>query len=389
MMKIALCLEYPIGLRGGVSVLVETLLRELIRHGHEVVLVSPDDPAGLRQSELGSLIREHVHWDPSRRPSIANARKLARQLAEARVDLAHFHFGGIYGWCNRHPWHCPVFFLDRLGVPCVSTVHLVVSMLYGYCDSHKPVWFKVLRLPPAWWGKMQQLRHVRREIAVSQHDFQILRRWYRPLRNRFTQIYHSRLQIEAAPVPPAKREPVILNVGHIAWRKGQAVLAEAFARIAPRHPGWTLQLAGTDADGVALEQILRITREQQLDGRILLLGERNDTVQLMNQAAVFVQPSFNEGLPLALQEALYNGCACVATRIPGNIELIEHEFNGLLVPPGSPEELSRALDRLLGEKGLRDRLAANGPASILKKEMTAAQMTRKHLELYATVLTEA
>jgi glycosyltransferase involved in cell wall biosynthesis len=109
----------------------------------------------------------------------------------------------------------------------------------------------------------------------------------------------------------------------------------------------------------------------------------------MNQAAVFVQPSYYEGLPLALQEALYNGCACVATRIPGNIELIEHQFNGLLVPPGSPEELSGALDRLLGDKGLQDRLAANGQTSILKKEMTAAQMTRKHLELYAAVLTEA
>ena len=59
-MKLALCLEYPIRLRGGVSVLVETLLREFTRHGHEVVLVSPDDPTGLRQSEASRLIREHI-----------------------------------------------------------------------------------------------------------------------------------------------------------------------------------------------------------------------------------------------------------------------------------------------------------------------------------------
>jgi glycosyltransferase involved in cell wall biosynthesis len=387
MMKIALCLEYPIGLRGGVSVLVETLLRELIRHGHEVVLVSPDDPAGLRQSELGSLIREHVHWDSSRRPSIANARKLARQLAEARVDLAHFHFGGIYGWCNRHPWHCPVFFLDRLGVPCVSTVHLVVSMLYGYCDSHKPVWFKVLRLPPAWWGKMQQLRHVRREIAVSQHDFQILRRWYHPLRNRFTQIYHSRLQIEAAPVPPAKREPVILNVGHIASRKGQAVLAEAFARIAPRNPGWTLQLAGTDADGVAIEQILRITREQHLDGRILLLGERNDALALMQHAAIYVQPSYWEALGLALQEAMSCGCACIGSRVGGIPELVQEGETGLLFEPGNVAQLSQALEQLIRDESRRETLGRAAAASIRERGMTVEAMVKRHLELYETIVT--
>jgi glycosyltransferase involved in cell wall biosynthesis len=387
MMKIALCLEYPIEVRGGVSVLVETLLRELIRHGHEVVLVSPDDPASLRQSELGSLIREHVRWEPANRPSIANARQLARQLAKARVDLAHFHFGGIYGWCNRHPWHCPVFFLDRLGIPCVSTIHLVVSMLYGYCDSRKPVWFKMLRLPPAWWGKMQQLRHVRREIAVSQHDFQKLRRWYRPLRSRFIQIYHSRLRLDAAPVPPANREPVILNVGHIAWRKGQAVLAEAFARIAPRHPDWTLQLAGTDADGVALEQILRITREQHLDGRILLLGERNDALALMQHAAIYVQPSFWEALGLALQEAMSCGCACIGSRVGGIPELVREGETGLLFEPGNVAQLSQALEQLIRDESRRETLGRAAAASIRERGMTVEAMVKQHLELYETIVT--
>ena len=291
-MKIAFCLEYPISLRGGVSILVETLLRELTRHGNEVVLVSPDDSASLRQSEAGSLIRGHFYWEPIHRPSIANAKKLARQLAEARVDLAHFHLGGNYGWGNRFPWHCPVYFLDRLGTPCVSTAHLVVNILSGYCGQQKPVWFKALMLPLGWWGKMHQLRHVRREIAVSQHDFQKLRRWYRPLRNRFVQIYHSRLRQDAPPVPPVKREPVILNVGHIAWRKGQVVLVEAFARIAPRHPDWTLQLAGHDEDGVAAGQIRQIIKDRRLDGRILLLGEQPDAARPYAPRAIYVQPSF-------------------------------------------------------------------------------------------------
>jgi glycosyltransferase involved in cell wall biosynthesis len=386
-MKIALCLEYPIGLRGGVSVLVETLLREFTRHGHEVVLVSPDDSAGLRQSEAGRLIREHVYWQPRHRPSLADAKKLARQLAEARVALAHFHAGGNYGWGNRFPWHCPAFFLDRLGVPCVSTVHSVTSILTGYCGERKPVWFKLLLLPLGWWGKMHQLRHVRREIAVSQHDFQKLRRWYRPLRNRFVQIYHSRLSQEAPPITPAKKQPIILNVGHIARRKGQAVLAEAFAKIATRHPGWTLQLVGHDSDGETIQQIQKIIMTQQLNGRILLLGKRNDAVELIQRAAIYVQPSFEEALGLALQEAMFCGCACIGSRVGGIPELTQEGQTGLLVEPGNVTQLSQAIEQLIRDESQRENLGRAAAASIRERGMTVEDMVKQHLELYETIVT--
>jgi glycosyltransferase involved in cell wall biosynthesis len=387
MMKIALCLEYPIGIRGGVSVLVETLLRELTRHGHEVVLVSPDDPAGLRQSEAGGLIREHVHWDPSHRPSIVNARKLARQLAEARVDLAHFHLGGNYGWSNRYPWHCPVFFLDRLGVPCVSTVHSVTSILNGYCGDLKPGWFKLLLLPKGWSGKMHQLRHVRREIAVSQHDFQNLRRWYRPMRSRFIQIYHSRLHLDTAPVPPVKREPVILNVGHIASRrKGQVVLAEAFAGIAARHPEWRLEFVGRDCGDGTVERIRQIAIASQLSERIRLPGEQNNVMDLMKRAAIYVQPSFEEALGMALQEAMCCGCACIGSRVGGIPELIQDEHLGLLFEPGNVAQLSQALEQLICDESRRENLGRAAAASIRERGMTVEAMVKRHLELYETIV---
>jgi len=386
-MKIALCLEYPIGIRGGVSVLVETLLREFTRHGHEVVLVSPDDSAGLRQSEAGRLIREHIYWQPRPRPSLANARKLARQLAAARVTIAHFHAGGNYGWGNRFPWHCPAFFLDRLGVPCVSTVHSVTSILTGYCGDLKPRWFKLLLLPLGWSGKMHQLRHVRREIAVSQHDFNKLRRWYRPLRNCFVQIYHSRLHLEAAPLPPVKREPVILNVGHIAsWRKGQVVLAEAFAGIAARHPGWKLEFAGHDCGDGSVERIRQIAVASQLSERIVLLGQRDDAMDLMRRSAIYVQPSFEEALGLALQEAMFCGCACIGSRVGGIPELTQEGQTGLLVEPGNVTQLSQALEQLIRDESRRETLGRAAAASIRERGMTVEDMVKQHLELYETII---
>ena len=219
----------------------------------------------------------------------------------------------------------------------------MVNIFAGYCGPQKPAWFKLLLLPLAWIGKMQQLWHTRREIAVSQHDFRKLRRWYWPLRNRFTQIYHSRLSGKP-PDPIGDRKPIILNVGHIAWRKGQMVLAEAFARIAQRKPEWVLQLAGSYAEESSVSDIRQLIERHHLQDRILLLGERTDAFELMQAAAIYVQPSFWEALGLALQDAMFSGCACIGSRAGGIPELIRHEKNGLLFDPGNIDQLTNALE---------------------------------------------
>jgi glycosyltransferase involved in cell wall biosynthesis len=405
-MKIALCLEYPIGLRGGVSILVETLLRGFTQRGHQVLLVSPDTPNSLRESKIGEFVWRHIQWLPQHHPSIAKAKNLARQLAEAGVDIAHFHAGGNYGWGNRFPYHSPIHFLQRLGVPCVSTVHSITSIFTGYCGDLKPLWFKALLLPLGWLGKMQHLHDVCREIAVSQHDYQKLQCWYRPFRHRFVQIYHSRIETEkksaalsgSPGVSPAltgladeasalpTRERLILNVGHIARRKGQLILAQAFARIAPRHPDWKLAFAGHSfPDGIA-EEIQQIATMNRLGDRIQLLGQRNDAMELMRRAAIYVQPSLEEALGLALQEAMYCACPSIGSRVGGIPELIENGQTGILVEAGNIAALSEALEKLMKDKSLRIEIGRAAAGSILRRGMTVSGMVDRHLELYDQII---
>jgi glycosyltransferase involved in cell wall biosynthesis len=111
-----------------------------------------------------------------------------------------------------------------------------------------------------------------------------------------------------------------------------------------------------------------------------------DALDHMRRAAIFVQPSFFEGLPLALQEAMLLGCACVGTDIPGNKELIVQGQNGLLVPKGDVAELAQALRRLMDDAELRDRFAARGRESLLQKGMTVQRMAQKHRQLYRELL---
>jgi glycosyltransferase involved in cell wall biosynthesis len=381
--RLALCLEYPIDLQGGVSALCRVLARELSAH-HEIVLVSADTDESFARSETAAHVRQFIRWDPQMAGSKA-ARQLADALVSCGVGIAHFHTGGNFGFGSRLPGGSPIPHLARRGVATCSTVHLVVNALDGYCGPQKPLWFKLALWPVAWCGKMQMLLHVGREIVVSRHGAQRLAKWYWPLRERFETVYHSRLSESEPPGALNGREQVILNVGHLALRKGQHVLAEAFARIAPRHPGWKLVFLGGVQEAKCEEHIRRIAAGG-LESRIELAGERTDAVEFMRRAAVFVQPSFFEGLPLALQEALLMQCACVATDIPGHAELISHGENGLLVGMNDVDGLSSALERLIGDTTLRHGLAARARASVLDKGMSVERMILRHLELYESLL---
>jgi glycosyltransferase involved in cell wall biosynthesis len=383
-MRIALCLEYPIALRGGVSVLVETLVRELVLRGHEIVLVSNDTPASLRECAISDLIQRHFFW-PARKPTRMQARQLAQQLKSAGVEVAHFQVGGVFGFGNRIPFCSPAYFADRQGIPCVNTSHSVVHWLDGFCGPKKPLWFKLLLLPVAWLGKLHQMQHVRTEIAVSNHDYEKLRRWYAPLRSRLQLIYHSRLDGAELAIPEVARENVILNVGHVARRKGQAVLAEAFAEIGGRHPTWRLEFAGKDLDGITVERIQQLQAQPPSGQRILLLGERTDATALMRRSAIYAQPSLEEALGLALQEAMACGCAVVGSRVGGIPELIKTKDVGLLVEPASVPELAGALEVLMDDAAKRQQLGQAAARFIRTSGMTAESMVSRHLEIYESI----
>jgi len=381
--KIALCLEYPLALRGGVSVLVETLL-EGLKARYDLVLVSPDQPEHLATQLADGMITGHLGWNPGA-VSPKTSWRLAQDLAQRGVHLAHFHFGGNFGWGSRFPGHCPIPHLGRLGIPTCSTVHLVISALEGFCGPQKPLWFKLALLPIAWTGKMQVLSHVRQEITVSRHDAAKLRRWYWPRRGKIAQMYHSRLRCQPGQVSEASRESVVLNVGHVAWRKGQFVLAEAFAQVAMRHPQWKLWLAGESLEKAETEKIRELAKARGLEDRLLLLGERRDALELMQRAGIYVQPSFQEALGLALQEAMFTGCPGIGTRVGGIPELIAHEQTGLLVEPGQPALMAQALDTLMSDAKLREGYGRRGAESIVQKGMTAGQMVANHIELYESI----
>jgi len=383
---IAQCTEYSIESFGGTETLVRTLVRGLSPH-FRIVLVSNDDSETIARSEFASLIEAHIPWRPDTASPTA-ARNLAGQLRKNHVDLAHFHFGGNYGWDNRAFNRCPLLHVHRGGIPCVSTNHGAFALLDGYCASWRPLWMKIALLPVAWLSKMHVIAHVETEVAVSTNDLRNLQTWYWPLRRKFRQIYHSRIREDYLPAPNPSRRQVILCVGTIGPRKGQTFLVEAFCRLAAKFRDWQLVLIGREGDVAMMRRIRELIAQNDLERQIRVLGPRTDKElgDWLKQSAIFAMPSIYEGLGLSLQEALFYGCACVGTRCGGVTDLIQNGDTGLLVPAGQVAPLADALEKLMSDPALREKLSARGSQSMLEKGMTADRMVQAYEQLYAEIL---
>jgi glycosyltransferase involved in cell wall biosynthesis len=371
-------IESPLALRGGVNMIIEQLVEGLLPY-YRIVLVSMDASHEL-PAPWRAKLHGHICWNPA--SSRTQAWAVARQAQALGVQVANFH-GGVFGFGQRFFGHSPLRPMAQLGIKVFWTNHTWVHLLDGYCGPQKPLWFKLGMLPFAWLSRVRELAAVQQVLTSSALTLAQERRWYWPVREKFRLLYFSRLR-ESAPQLQMPRQRTVLAVGHLARRKGQLVLAQAFARIAARHPDWRLILIGPAVEEDYSRQVADAL--QPLGAQAEWVGPQQETLADIASAGIFVQPSFWEGLPFALQEAMFLSCPCVATRCYGNIELITHEENGLMVEPGDVAGLAGALERLIEDSLLRARLAAAARPFILATGMTFERMIAHHCALFTEAL---
>lgn len=143
-----------------------------------------------------------------------------------------------------------------------------------------------------------------------------------------------------------------VSLGRIGKRKGTFDLLNAFAKLTPKQQEKSeLVLAGIGE----LEEAGRLAKMLNVEQHVTFAGwvdpqQRGD---LLADADVFVLPSYNEGLPMALLEAMSWGLPSITTPVGGIPEVITHQENGWLVNPGNIKELSNALGSFIEDASLR------------------------------------
>ena len=298
----------------------------VIGHSFAVLATAARSPAALIRAvaaaiQLGwrsdrGLLRHFVY--------LAEACVLARWLRREGVDHLHAHFG-------TNSAAVALLCREVGGPPFSFTVH-------GAAEMEKA---ETLRLG-------EKVRRAAFAIAVSDYGRSQLWRWARV--QDWAKIHVVRCglgeDLLAAPRVPVPSAPRLVCVARLTQGKGHLLLIEAAASLARDGVEFEIELAGDGPFRAAIEDLIR---KRGLEGRVLCSGWRSgEQIRASIQASrALVHPSFAEGLPVAVMEALALGRPAVATAVAGTSELIEPGVTGWLVPAGSVERLADAMREVL------------------------------------------
>lgn len=189
-----------------------------------------------------------------------------------------------------------------------------------------------------------------------------------------------------SPNTKVKREEFsILYVGRLVYSKGLIDLVKSAKYVCKEFPNVSFILIG---DGNLRPVLEKMVHKLRLKNNFLFLGIVTSRKELLNyyqRNSIFVLPSYSEGMPSSILEAMSCGMPIVATNISGINEIIVDGEAGLLVPPRNPERLADAIIKLLSDEKLRRKMGSVGRKKV-EKEFSWKKIAKKVKKIYENML---
>jgi glycosyltransferase involved in cell wall biosynthesis len=352
---------------GGVEEHICGLLRNLSRSLFDAQLVC--DPAVYQR--FRAALPSGVGVMPLALSSAAHfaaAARFSRLLLRGQFQVVHSHMFWSSLFASPIAWAC--------------RVPNVVETLHG-TEAWRSGW-------KAHWIVDRATTHfVSRYIAVSESDAQFLRERKNVAPGKITLI-HNGIDTRRFSTPEDTRtqirralgflddDVVLITVARFHSGKGHRVLVEAMRRLVRLHPTLKLVCLGEGEEG---PQLRALCESLGLMQSVRFVGYQQKVPEWLAAADINVLPTFYEGLPLTVLEAMASGLPTVASSVGGIPEAIENNVSGLLVPPRDVDALVQALSALAGDEQLRAQI---GRAARLRacQRFDLGQQVQKTEKLY-------
>lgn len=365
------------GLENGVVNLINRLPADRFRHA----VIALTEVTGFRQR----VQREDVQFFALEKPpgqGLWQAPKMCRLLRELQPTILHTRNLAALDMVLPAAW---------VGVP------VRVHSEHGW-ESSDPE------------GRRLKYRLMRRAfrpfvhhyVALSRHLAQYLEQGVGVPASRLQQIYNGVDTVKFHPVADgARRGPIAGSpfgssdlwlagtVGRLDPVKDQVLMVRAFARAIELAPAararMRLVIVG---EGSLRTQVEQTVQELGLEGLVWLAGERGDVAEVLRGLDAFVLPSRAEGVSNTLLEAMATALPVVATRVGGNVELVEEGLTGRLTPSGDVDAMARAmLDAYVAPSAAQSRgIAAR--AAVLRR-FSLDSMVGSYAQMYERLLSQA
>jgi glycosyltransferase involved in cell wall biosynthesis len=263
------------------------------------------------------------------------------RLLTQKVELVHCHAA-----MRGSFWRKALFagLARRFGVPVL--LHLHGSEMKGFYESQSP---RVRRL-------------IARQLELANAVLVLSDSWKKFIleiapRSK-TIVVPNYVRVPDSLERPARQDVTVLFLGLLGQRKGIYDLLEAFARARRQNPMLKLVVGGNGE----IAEAKRLAHKLGVEESVTFLGWIDEAKrrEMLTHSDIFVLPSYNEGLPMSVLEAMAYGLPVIATPVGGISELITDGLDGRLVAPGDVAALERELLDLARAPELRHALGEAG-----------------------------
>lgn len=184
----------------------------------------------------------------------------------------------------------------------------------------------------------------------------------------------------------ANGQKVIGEVARLCEIKGQHILLKAARLVIKQFPEAVFMIVGEDLQekGKYRRELQALAEELGVKGNVIFTGYRSDVPDLMNAFDLYVLPSFAEGLPVTILEAMAAAKPVITTPVGGNTEIVIYGKTGLVVPAGDHDQLAEAILHFLRNPQEARQMGRNGYERV-KAHFSLDQMVEKTFRIYDQV----
>ncbi len=171
-------------------------------------------------------------------------------------------------------------------------------------------------------------------------------------------------------------------IGRLTEEKGHIYLLKAFAKVSHKFSKVKLMIVG---DGPLKNSLQSTVDSLQIESKVIFTGIRDDIPELLDLMDIFVLPSLDEGMPMAVLEAMAARKPIITSGVGAIANLIENEKEGLIISPGNTEEIADMLIELFNDEKKAKELADNACKKVFSK-FSAENMAKQYSRIYEKLL---